>query len=126
VADNPFGDMLRRLADVIGGARGGGAGGIATGGSHEGIDFDLLNPALGRLTPEQLHEIFFQMSDNARDMYLRQLLKIPSVTEQQRVLDPDLDINSPRFQIQRLFPVSPSQMPMIRPGAAPPAWSWPL
>lgn len=124
-----FGTLLQQLAATInpsvrGGAGAGGlGGGLGTGGSGLPSPYDLMNPRLLGLTPQQLDEIFFQMSDNARDMYLRQLLKIPSVTEQQRVLNPDLDLDSPRFQIQRLFPVSPSpsRMPIV-PGGVPFTW----
>jgi len=130
VADDPFGDMLKQLADVTGGAPGGGGLGDGLGtGSGLPDPYSLMNPAILGLSEEQLRKVFSSMSDNERDMYLRQLLKIPSVTEQQQVLDPYLDLATPRFQIRQLDPPMvpwPSRMPMIQPDAAPPTWSWPL
>jgi len=115
--------MLKQLAAVTGGARGGGgAGGLGTG-SGLPYPYNLLNPRILGLTPEQMDEIFLQMSDKARDMRLRQLLRIPSVREDQQTLDPALDFDSPHFDIQRLFPVSPSpsRMPIV-PGGVPFTW----
>ena len=123
-----FAGLLAQLASSLNPSvtRGGGAG--AGGGlgprDYENLPYpySLMNPRLLGLSGKQIDELL-GMTSGEFDRFIRRWLAIPSIDEGQPVLPP-----RERYEIQRLFPVSPppSQMPLVRPSAAPPAWSWPL